>query len=184
MFTKLTSGICVGILLTVSPTVMGENNIFTHSTHPVGKSNRKAIDVSKISIGGIKLGMKEKDIIKILGKPKSRAIRYDDVCYSSYITTWKYNGLEIEGLSTTNNPSQSQVHLIDTFSSRYSTEKGVKVGDSVGKAQKAYSNLLSKFERGEEFDNLAYSNDAYGGLVFSSNKQRVIRNIRLVATSC
>jgi maltose-binding protein MalE len=184
MFQKIVLSICVGILLATTPTVVDANKSHSYSNYVSNKSSKNAIDVSKISIGSIKLGMKEKDITKILGKPKSKTIKYDDVCYGSYITTWKYNELEIEGLSTTNNSNKSQVHMIITSTSRYPTERGVKVGDNISKAQKAYSNLLSKFERGEGFDNLAYSNDAYGGLVFSSNKQRVIRKIRLVAASC
>ncbi|NJL79062.1 MAG: hypothetical protein HC917_09890 [Richelia sp. SM2_1_7] len=123
-------------------------------------------------------------MLKKFGKPKSRTIRYDDVCHSSYITTWKYNGLEIEGLSTTNNPSQSQVHLITTSSSLYPTEQGIKVGDNVSKPQKLYSNLLSKIERAKDLDYLTYSNDAYGGLVFYFNNQRSIKKIILLAASC
>jgi hypothetical protein len=180
MFKKLVAGISLGILLTVSPTAIGENNSPNYGNYVLNKSNKKAIDVSKISIGGIKLGMKEIDIIKKLGKPKSRTTKYDDVCYSSYITTWKYNGLEIEGLSTSNNTSISEVHKITTSSSSYPTEKGVKVGDSISKAQKAYSALSSK----KSENNLSYSNDAYGGLVFSSNKQSVIREIILLGASC
>ena len=169
-----------GILIALNPVAIGENNISNYRINLFEKSSKKAIDVSKISIGGIKLGMKENEIIKQFGKPKSRTTKYDDVCYGAYITTWKYNGLEIEGLSTSNNASISEVHQIATSSLSYPTEKGVKVGEGISKAQKAYSAFSSRFSE----NNLAYSNDAYGGLVFSSNKQRVIREIRLLAASC
>ncbi|RAM53097.1 MAG: hypothetical protein C6Y22_03160 [Hapalosiphonaceae cyanobacterium JJU2] len=181
MFKKLGVGIGFGILLAINPIAMGENNSSNYHNNLLDKSNKKAIDVSQISIGGMKLGMKETEIIKQLGKPKSRTTKYDDVCYSSYITTWKYNGLEIEGLSTSSNASQSQVHFIKTSSSLYPTEKGIKVGDRISKAQKAYSAFLS---RNDTKNDLVYSNDAYGGLVFSSNKQRRIKEIRLLGASC
>lgn len=96
---------CLGIILAVSSNAIADNSP-KNANYISYKSNKKAIDVSKISIGAIKLGMKEKDILKKFGKPKSRTVKYDDVCHNSYITTWKYNGLEINGLSTTNNPSQ------------------------------------------------------------------------------
>jgi hypothetical protein len=184
MFNKLVAPICLGLIFAAIPAAIGENYSPNYTDNFYAKSNKKAIDVEQISIGGIKLGMRERDFIKILGKPKSRTIKYDDVCYGSYITTWKYNNLEIEGLSSTNNPSQSQVHQIITSSSRYPTEKGVKVGDNISKAQKAYSNLLSKITRLKNEVLLAYSNDAYGGLVFTANKQNSIQQIRLIGASC
>ena len=175
-------GVLVGfwILIALNPVAIGEKNISNYHLNLFDKSSKNVIDVYKISIGNIKLGMKENEIIKHLGKPKSRTTKYDDICHSAYITTWNYNGLEIEGLSSSNNASQSQVHLITASSSRYPADKGVKVGDGISKAQKAYSTFLSRNDN----NFLAYTNDAYGGLVFSSNKQRLIREIRLVAASC
>jgi hypothetical protein len=73
------------------------------------------------------------------------------------------------------------VHKITTSSSSYPTEKGVKVGDRISKAQKAYSAFLS---RNDSKNDLVYSNDAYGGLSFFSNKQRQIREIQLLGSSC
>ncbi|MBW4608180.1 MAG: hypothetical protein KME22_13400 [Hassallia sp. WJT32-NPBG1] len=87
-----------GILIALNPVAIGEKNISNYHINLFDKSSKKAIDVYKISIGNIKLGMKENEIIKQLGKPKSRTTKYDDVCYGAYITTWNYNGLEIEGL--------------------------------------------------------------------------------------
>jgi hypothetical protein len=154
----------------------------------VSNPNRTAIDVSKISIGGIKLGAGDKDVIKVLGKPKSRNIKYDDICYSSYVTTWKYNQAEIVGLSTSNNPNKSKVYRIMVSSPNYPTEMGVKVGDKIDKARKAYSNLVSKYERaedrGEKLDTLGYLNADFGGLVFEVNKQGIIQKIHLAKASC
>jgi hypothetical protein len=181
MFKKLAIGIGFGILLSINPIAIGEKNSSNYHTNLHKKSSKEAIDVSKISIGDIKLGMLEKDIIKKLGKPKSRTTKYDDVCYSSYITTWKYDGLEIEGLSTSNNALKSEVYFIKTSSSRYPTENRIKVGDRISTAQKAYSTLLSKIDSEK---NLVYPNDAYGGLVFYTNKQRRIREISLLGASC
>ncbi|MEH2207448.1 MAG: hypothetical protein V7K53_25835 [Nostoc sp.] len=181
MFKKLAVGIGFGILLAVNPIAIGENNSSNYHINFLEKSTKKAIDVSKISIGDMKLGMKEKEIIKKLGKPKSRTTKYDDVCYGAYITTWNYDGLEIEGLSNSKNASTSEVHQITASSSRYPTENGVKVSNRISTAQKAYSTFSSTIDSEK---NLVYPNDAYGGLVFSSNKQRRIRQIRLLAASC
>ncbi|NJN12494.1 MAG: hypothetical protein HC815_32870 [Richelia sp. RM1_1_1] len=169
----------MGILLAVSPSAIGENNSLNNNINYLfDKSNKKEIDVTKISIGGIKLGMQEKELIQKLGKPKSRTIKYDDGCYNSYVTTWKYDGLEITGLSDTNNPSQSRVESMFTFSSRYPTEKGIKVGDNISKAQKAYFNLLSQFNRRKDLDYLGYyTSEFHGGLSFSSDKQKSLNKL-------
>ena len=180
-----------------NPIVIGKNNNLNSRGNLFNKSSKKLIDSSKISIGGIKLGMKEKDIIKKLGKPKSRTIKYKDFCdFDLYTTTWKFDGLEIQGLSSYNNPSISEVHQITSYSSYYPTEKGVKVGNNIIKALKAYSTLLSTNEytstlstsellsKIDSENRLGYANDAYGGLFFSTNKQRGIREIRLVAGAC
>jgi hypothetical protein len=197
MFKKLAAGIGFGILLAFHPIAMGRNNSPNYHSNLLDKSTKKLIDSSKISIGGIKLGMKEKDIIKKLGKPKSRTTKYNDFCdLGLYTTTWKFDGLEIEGLSTSNNPSESEVHQITTSSSSYPTEKGIKVGDRISTALKAYSTLLSTNEytstlsisellsKIDSENGLVYPNDAYGGLFFSINKQRGIREIRLVKGAC
>ncbi|MGF1672983.1 MAG: hypothetical protein ACFCUV_04760 [Rivularia sp. (in: cyanobacteria)] len=186
MLKKIVPGICLGIILAVSSSAIGENNSLKNNINSLRhKSNKKEIDVTKISIGGIKLGMQEKELIQKLGKPKSRTIKYDDGCYNSYVTTWKYDGLEITGLSDTNNPSQSRVESMFISSPRYPTEKGIKVGDNISKAQKAYSNLLSQFNRGKDLDYLGYyTNEFHGGLSFSSDKEKIIKQISLVAASC
>ncbi|MUG96610.1 hypothetical protein F7734_31450 [Scytonema sp. UIC 10036] len=177
------------MLLAVNTVAIGENTSLDYGHNLLYKSNKKEIDVTRISIGGIKLGMEEKDIIKKLGKPKSRTKVYDDVCYSAYITTWKYDGLEIRalnysGLGVRGIPAsianKNQVYHITASSSQYPTEKGVKVGDRTSKAEKAYSPFSSK----NEGDILVYPNDAFGGLSFLSNKQRVIRKIDILMASC
>jgi hypothetical protein len=197
MFKKLAAGIGFGILFAVNPIAIGENHSSNYPSNFLDKSSKKLIDSSKNSIGGIKLGMKEKDIIKKLGKPKSRTITYGKFCdFDLYTTTWKFNGLEIEGLSTSSNPSKSEVHQITTTSSSYPTEKGVKVSDRITTALKAYSTFLSTHEytstlstsellsKIDSENGLVYPNDAYGGLFFSINKQKGIKEIRLVKGAC
>ncbi|MBW4513247.1 MAG: hypothetical protein KME64_43225 [Scytonematopsis contorta HA4267-MV1] len=188
MLKSILPSIFLGILLTTSLSSVHANSNRNYNNFIVNNSNRTAIDVSKISIGGIKLGAGDKDVTKLFGKPKSRTIKYDDICYSSYVTTWKYNQAEIVGLSTSNNPNQSKVHRIMVSSPSYPTEMGVKVGDKIDKARKAYSNLVSRYERaenrGQKLDTLGYLNDAFGGLVFEVNKQGIIQKIHLSKASC
>ncbi|NJL79061.1 MAG: hypothetical protein HC917_09885 [Richelia sp. SM2_1_7] len=63
MFQKLVPAISLGIIVAIAPNVIADNSP-KNANYLSYKSNKKAIDVGKISIGGIKLGMKEKDIVK------------------------------------------------------------------------------------------------------------------------
>lgn len=179
-----TSSICLGILLT-SLSIVDANSNYNQIDDD---SNQTVIDVSKISIGGIKLGMREQDLVEILGKPKSIKTEYDDARYRSYVTTWEYNQIKIKGLSTNNNSTQSKVHQITVSSPNYHTEKEVKVGDKIDKAQKTYSDFISQYDKaediGENLDGLGYINGEYGGLVFEINKQGIIHKINLLKSSC
>ena len=76
------------------------------------------------------------------------------------------------------------MHQIKASSSRYSTEKGVKVGDSISKAQKAYSTSKSNSETGKDENYLTYPNAAFGGLMFIGDKQMIIKEISLADASC
>lgn len=178
---KLLTVIVLGILLIVNPIATGKSN----SNFLDKKSQTQMIDVTKISIGGIKIGMTEKEIIKKLGKPKSRTAKMRNYCFNTYDTIWNYDGLKIIFSSDSKNES-GRVDEIITSSPLYPTEKGIKVGDDISKAKKAYSTFDTPSSRmASSKDLLVYVNDDYGGgLSFATNQRGKIREIKLLAISC
>jgi hypothetical protein len=103
-------------------------------------SKAREIDVSKILIGKIKIKMNTQTVTKILGQPKQKRVEYDDVCYSSYITTLNYKQLEVGAFGQ----NSGLVYNIKTTNPAYATSEGVRVGDPISKAKKAYAKYQSQ----------------------------------------
>lgn len=138
----------------------------------------KTIDASKISIGGLKLGMTAATITKMLGPPPQRQQEYDDICLGGYVTTLKYDRLEIHLVGNTK--QDGRIHYIATTNRSYPTSEGVRVGDLLSKAQQTYNQFSS--EQNSQYT-LAYVSEGYGGLGFKASNGK-IATIDLLATSC
>jgi hypothetical protein len=135
----------------------------------------KLIDVSKISIGKLKIGMNMQTVNRILGQPNRKKVENDNICHNSDITTLNYNRLEI-GLLGKNS---GQIFNIQTTNPAYRTSEGIRVGDPVSKAKKAYA----KYQSQQDSEALRYVNQSYGGLSFITS-QGVITEIDLLSESC
>jgi hypothetical protein len=138
-------------------------------------SRAKLIDVSKISIGKLKIGMNMQTATRILGQPKRKKVENDNICHNSNITTLNYNRLEI-GVFGRNS---GQIFNIQTTNPAYITSEGIKVGDPVSKAKKAYA----KYQSQQDSEALRYVNQAFGGLKFKVS-QGIITEIDLLGSSC
>jgi hypothetical protein len=138
-------------------------------------SRAKLIDVSKISIGKLKIGMNMQTATRILGQPKRKKVENDNICHNSDITTLNYNRLEI-GIFGKNS---GQIFNIQTTNPAYITSEGIRVGDPVSKAKKAYARYQSQ----QDSEALRYVNQSYGGLSFRTS-QGVITEIDLLSESC
>lgn len=95
--------------------------------------------LDKTSIGGINVEMEPAQIVKILGKPIKMSEKVGCIVEHSLI----YDGLRIK-------VSESEA-IIHTTNSNYRTDLGIKVGDTISKAEKMYDGKLgfrSKKQRG------------------------------------
>jgi hypothetical protein len=154
-----------------------QNSYEMEQVHLTGGKLAKGreIDVSKISIGKIKIKMNTSTVTKILGQPSRKQVEYDDVCYSSYITTLNYKQLEVGAFGQ----NIGLVYNIKTTNPAYATSEGVKVGDPISKAKKAYA----KYQSQQDSEALRYVNQAFGGLKFTT-RQGIITEIDLLGSSC
>jgi hypothetical protein len=122
----------------------------------------REIDISKISIGRLKLRMNVKEVKKILGQPSQRQ-QIKDMCLEN-ATKLKYNKLEI---TLYNPPNPSDIFSISTSNPSYSTSEGIRVGDSIGKAKRAYAKYKSTLNG----QNLVYpANMGESSLLFKVDK--------------
>jgi hypothetical protein len=133
---------------------------------------KNTIDVSKISIGGLKLGMTAKEVTKILGKPRQSKQKYDDTCFQRYTTELTYDKLEVFMLGSTKN--NARIHSI------YITGEGVRVGSHTSQAKQAYANFKAD---GNDKYPLVYINSSFGGLGFKTCNG-LITSIELISSSC
>jgi hypothetical protein len=141
------------IALTIFSTIITQGQSFaskivtTSITLPVANSNRESLTLSrkrtfnikKVSIGEIRIGMSEYEVISKLGYPKSKKIYSHSDCVDEKpdrITILKYDGLSVKLLKRER--GGFFVDSITTKNRQYSTNTEIKVGDSINKVRETY----------------------------------------------
>jgi hypothetical protein len=94
---------------------------------------RGGIDLNQVLIGGIKLKMTEQEVLKKLGKPQE--ISREQLCYG-VVVRLTYPGITVD---LEEKGQKKDVTRISTTDRRYGTDRGVKPGDPIEKAEKAYA---------------------------------------------
>ncbi len=145
-------------------------------------SQKGSIVLRNTSIGVLKIGMSENEVIKKLGAPKSRKVAPNG-CTGSNDITLKYANLELYILEGTNKTDKSYLTAITTTNSRYVTNKGIRVGDSIGKAEKAYMASAITGEKGL-YLSLADRTQNECVITFSSSNSKTVSEIDLVCAIC
>ncbi|WP_017655795.1 hypothetical protein [Fortiea contorta] len=84
------------------------------------------ITIERLGIGGVKLGISEAQVKKILGKPVK--IENSFMAAIGKVRTLKYTGITID-LAEGVKPQQFTVYQIKTNSPKYTTVDKIKVGD-------------------------------------------------------
>jgi hypothetical protein len=146
----------------------------------ISKAEKPLIDVAKVSIGSLKLGMTEKQVTRLLGKPSSiEKEKGVSNCYWNTSTSIKYRNLEIF-------IADGSVETITTTSKSYATKEGVRVGDPISKAKKIYGSKFGSEQAIHDKNeySVAYINANNGGLSFEANQKGIIIKIGLMAQSC
>lgn len=147
------------------------------------------IDILKVSIGGVYLSTNSKGIISKIGKPQS--VNSPLVGCMGYPNDWNYDGITIRRYSDVRDinrgfarvlATKGDIYNIETIDSRYPTNKGIKVGDSITKAARVYSKHAEKSKDG--FQLLLEASHRPGGLYFYAGKNGKIKKIELLYDVC
>jgi hypothetical protein len=138
-----------------------------------------SIDVNKVSIGKLRIGMTPAQVAQILGKPRSSESSYS-ACFADNHTVAEYPDIDIQfgsdGILSMNTTSK-------LYSVRYGNKKALKVGDPISKVRKIYG----KFDQPNGIPaphNYFYMNDLGGGLQFKTNSQGIITEIGVSKEGC
>jgi hypothetical protein len=145
-------------------------------------SQKRYINLNNTAIGGLKIGMSESEVIKKLGAPKSRQVSANG-CTGTDDIALKYNSLDIYLLGGADKTSKSYLTAITTSNSRYITSKGIRVGDLMSKAEKAYSKTAITSEKGR-YLSLVDLKQNECALAFSSDDSKTVSEISLACAIC
>jgi hypothetical protein len=152
--------------------------------HPakLALSQQGSIVLSDTSIRGLKIGMSEREVIKKLGAPKSRKVQPNG-CTGTNDIILKYSNLDLYILEGARRADKSYLTAITTTNSRYGTNKGIRVGDSIDKAGKIYKKAPASSEKGRYLSLTAPRNNECT-LTFSSKNGKAVSEIVLVCAIC
>jgi hypothetical protein len=128
----------------------------------------RAIDSTDLSVAGIKKGMSSFAVSRLLGKPESKISENNQLDPSSKLYTWKYDGLSVRLYN------DSWVFGISISSPRYSTQRGLRVGDSIKRLKQLYGLNFRIRE-----NNWMYENPEYGYIIFITIKKNKVSAIYL-----
>lgn len=129
----------------------------------------------KESLGGLRLGLPEKDVLKLLGKPATRGEFVFQEADGNYVQDWHYPDKGIE-LWMSAGEKKSAVKTIANITASapctLATKKGIKIGDAESAARKAYTEHVDR--ETSDPDTLVVGS-IYGGIIFNFTEGKVSR---------
>jgi hypothetical protein len=149
---------------------------------PEGFSKKKQIKIKKVSIGGVSMGSKADHIKSKLGQPLRKTTPVFLGAPEQYDATWEYPGLKINVRANVDKESEYYIHGLSTTSSRYVTERGVRVGDSVSKVKRLYGVFSMQDSTGPAGRTVAFAEGKpyfYDSLSFKIGKTGKVEEISL-----
>ena len=127
------------------------------------------------SLGGLRLGLPEKAVLKLLGPPATRDKLVLQEADGNYVQHWDYPDKGIN-LSMSAGGKKSGVktiaYIYASAPCAFATRKGIKIGDAESAARKAYAKHVDR-ETSAEHGIVVGS--IYGGIIFDFTKGKVSR---------
>ncbi|MBW4443176.1 MAG: hypothetical protein KME10_18440 [Plectolyngbya sp. WJT66-NPBG17] len=157
------------IFLTIAVTTLPPAIAFSA---PVAASPVREVSISRMGLGGIKLGMKAAQVQRKVGKPLKVESENSRCC--GVLLHWQYSDLEVrlEVPEGRNQERNASVYSISTRSAKVATLEGIRVGDRRSKVIRAYG---EPYGSGTTEDRIFYSNDtSASALVFRFKDDRVV----------
>jgi hypothetical protein len=126
------------------------------------------------SLGGLRLGLPEKDVLKLLGPPTKRSTLVVQEADGNYVQDWHYpqKGIDLQ-MSAGGKKSGAKTVASITASApcTFATKKGIKIGDAESAARKVYAEYADR-ESGNE-PGVFVVGSVYGGIIFNFTAGKV-----------
>lgn len=127
-------------------------------------------------LGGLRLDLPEKDVLKLLGPPAKRGALVLQEADGNYVQDWHYPSKGIElSMSAGGKKSDAKTvaHIIASAPCTLATRKGTKIGTAESVVRKAYAAYVDR-ETVNERGALVVGS-VYGGIIFNFTGGKVSR---------
>lgn len=129
-------------------------------------------------LGGLKLGMGEKDLIVLLGSPKQKTKPILLEAVGEYYQTWRYPGKGLE-ITMTSGAKRKGAKTVASFLASagctFATTKGIRIGSSPAAVRQAYGPFEDKEDTSAREKDVFVAGSIYGGIIFNFKENKVSR---------
>src|SRR4051812_23107807 len=128
------------------------------------------------SLGGLRLGLAENDVIQLLGKPAEQGKLVLQEADATYVQTWRYPAKGIALVMTTG-AKKTGPKTITSITARAPCDLGTKAGCKIGSAEKDVRQAYAQYadpeqpKKGAEF----VVGSVYDGIIFNFERGKVSR---------
>jgi hypothetical protein len=128
------------------------------------------------SLGKLRLGLPEMDVLKLLGSPATRGELVFQEADGNYVQDWHYPDKGIELLMSAGEKKSGVKTIANITASApciFATRKGIKIGDAESAARKAYAEHVDRETRADP--GILVVGSIYGGIIFNFTEGKVSR---------
>jgi hypothetical protein len=128
------------------------------------------------SLGGLRLGLPEKDVLKLLGPPAKRGEVVFQEADGNYVQDWHYPDKGIDLLMSAGEKKSGEKTIANITASApctFATRKGIKIGDAESAARKAYAKHVDRETTADP--GILVVGSIYGGIIFNFTEGKVSR---------
>jgi len=162
------------ILAADDKTTAAESSSKASSPNPGGTATEAMLRTE--SLGGLRLGLPEKDVLKLLGPPTKRGKLVFQEADGNYVQDWHYGQNGIELLMSAGEKKSGVKTIANITASApctFATRKDIKIGSPESAVRKVYAAYVDR-EENMEPDTLVVGS-AYGGIIFNLTEGKVSR---------
>jgi hypothetical protein len=126
------------------------------------------------SLGGLRLGLPEKDVIKLLGSSAKRGALVFQEADGNYVQPWHYPDKGIDLVMSAGEKKSGAKTIANITASApciFATKKGIKIGSVESAVRKAYAEYADR-ESGNE-PGIFVVGSIYGGIIFNFTEGKV-----------
>jgi len=128
------------------------------------------------SLGELRLGLPEKDVLKLLGKPAKQGALILQGADGTYVQDWHYPARGID-LTMTAGEKKTGAKSVTRFTAKapnnFGTRQGIRIGSPENAVRKAYAAHVDRDSPAAPGTFVAGS--IYGGIIFNFEKGKVSR---------